>query len=247
MTRLTFRHSLAAVAVMGVLAACSSSPGDQEAASTAPVAGGSASAGGGRAEGGYSFDVGTAGTIVLDVTDGQVAIAGVEPAEGWTERATEEDGDDGAEVELEGGEDEELSVDANVGDDGDLEVDVAWLMPLPDGPVTLQLGEMGSVTISVEGDDVRLASAEPGSGFVVEDEDGADSEVYFVNSSARMRTEFEAQVEGDRLRAWLDTTVGDGFAEPDDAEDEEDGDDSANGEAGESQDADGADASDEED
>lgn len=222
----------ALVALIMLLAACTPQPADADPSSAAPTESEEDPAGANDTPqaltgGTYSVAAGDAGTVTLTIGDGTVDLASVEPADGWSEGESEEDGDRAA-VQL-AGEDGEVAVNAQV-DDSDLEVDLGWVMPLPSGSVTLPAGEAGSVTLVVEGGTARVESTAPNSGFSIaeeDDDDDGDAEVHFVNPDTKTRVEFDARVEGDRLVVAVDTTVGQSFEEPDDADDEEDGDDSA--------------------
>lgn len=154
--------------------------------------------------GSYRFSAGGAGVVTIRLSGSGVALESVEPSDGWTHRPDDADVE-GGEVELlfDGPDSAELGFEAERDDDGTLETRVVESTAAASGQRTVTLGDAGSVTFTIEGEQLRVddaRAANQAGWHIVEDElDDEGFSIALANSSRSTGISISAELDDDRV------------------------------------------------
>ncbi len=151
-----------------------------------------------------TWPVGEAGTVTFSLASGRLALDEVAPADGW--EVTEEDSDDDEiEVELRRGQ-ETYEFHVELEDGTTLEVSIDHDLDDAD-PGTFELGEAGSVTVSVDGSQLVLDDLSVADGWEVATQtvDGDELEIDLVGD--QQRWELDVELDDGRLEVRRDHRV----------------------------------------
>jgi hypothetical protein len=152
-----------------------------------------------------TWQVGDAGTVTFSVEDGALVLDDVSPADGWTVTEQEADADE-IDVDLERG-DETYEFQVELEDDGTLlKVDIDHDV---DGaePGTFELGDAGSVTVSIDGDRLVLDDLTVGDGWEVATREEDDDELEIDLVRGDQRWDLEIELDDGRLDVERDYEV----------------------------------------
>ncbi len=157
-----------------------------------------------RAEPG-TWRIGDAGTVTFSVSDGALSLDDVTPADGW-EVTEEEVDDDEIDVDFErSGETYEFQVDLEDGGTV-LKVDIDHDIDDAD-PGTFDLGDAGSITVSVDGGRLVLDDLTVGEGWEVATREEEDDEIEIDLVSGDRRWDVEFELDDGLLDVALDYEV----------------------------------------
>jgi hypothetical protein len=151
-----------------------------------------------------TWQVGDAGTVTFSLADGALVLDDVSPADGWDVTEQEAD-DDEIDVDLErDGEKYEFRVEL---EDGTiLEVDIDHDIDDAE-PGTFELGDAGSVTVSIEGDRLVLDDLTVGDGWEVATREEGDDEIEIDLVRGDQRWDVEIELDDGRLDVERDYEV----------------------------------------
>jgi hypothetical protein len=144
-----------------------------------------------------TWQLGAAGTVTFSISDDRLFLDEVAPADGW--RVTEQKADgDGIEVDLErDGERYEFEVELK-GKGTELEVRIDHDIEGAE-PGTFDLGDAGSVTVSVDGDRLVVDDLTVATGWEVAEEKVEDDEVELELVRSDQRWDLQIELDDGRL------------------------------------------------
>lgn len=152
-----------------------------------------------------TWQVGEAGTVSFSLEDGRLILDEVSPADGWEVTEQEADGDE-IDVDLErGGETYEFQVDLE--DDGTrLVVDIDHDLDDVEAG-TFELGDAGSVTVSIDGDRLVLDDLTVADGWDVATREEESDEIEIDLVRGDQRWDLEIELDDGRLDVQRDYQV----------------------------------------
>jgi hypothetical protein len=151
------------------------------------------------------WQVGDAGTVTFSIVGGALVLVDVAPADGWEVTEQEAD-DDEIDVDLErDGETHVFQVEL---EDGGTVLTVDIAHDIDDAePGTFELGDAGSVTVSIDGDRLLLDDLTVGDGWEVVTREESDDEIELDLVRGDQRWDLEIELDDGRLEVERDYEV----------------------------------------